>query len=59
MNKVCIKSVKPMANGCLINKIKVLFKKFKVNKNMYKISRNSLIKILILEINDKNLLFFS
>lgn len=33
INKVCISNVKPMANGCLINKIKELFKIFNVNKN--------------------------
>jgi hypothetical protein len=33
INKVCVSKVKPMAKGCLINKIKVLFKKFIVIKN--------------------------
>lgn len=45
-------------NGCFININKVLKKNNKYNIIDWKISRNSLIKILILEINDKYEYFF-
>lgn len=60
INKVWIRSIRPIAKGCFI-KIKIVLQiNLNKYKNKLKISktRNSLIKILILEINDKGFSFF-
>lgn len=58
IKKVCPKSTNPIANGCFICikiKLKMILQQGIIK---LKISENSLSKILILEINDKRILFF-
>lgn len=58
IKKVCLRSINPIAKGCFIwikTKL-IIIQQHEIIK--LKISENSLNKILILEINDKEFLFF-